>query len=211
MMTALLVSEKDQPQAVVTVSRAAAHETGTRLHLAAGERFRVQDLLEAMLIDSANDACHALADFVAGNETRFVQMMNRRARQLGLHDTHYVNACGHDDRRHYSSTHDLAQLADALIQRPGITDITASHEAAITTLDGKRNYHFTSKNALIGRYPGVIGLKTGYTPNAGKCLVAYAMRGKTRVLLVMLHGNDRWWDAADILDLAFDHVRESSS
>ncbi|MGO8755063.1 MAG: D-alanyl-D-alanine carboxypeptidase family protein [Gallionellaceae bacterium] len=211
MMTALLVSEKDQPQAVVSVSLTAARETGTRLHLVPGERFHVHDLLEAMLIDSANDACHALADFVAGNEARFVRMMNRRAQQLGMRDTHYANACGHDEPNHYSSTHDLALLAGALIKRPGITGITARHEADITTLDGVHGYRFASRNALIGRYPGAIGLKTGYTPSAGKCMVAYVERGGNKVLLVMLHGNDRWWDAADILDLAFDHVREFPS
>jgi D-alanyl-D-alanine carboxypeptidase (penicillin-binding protein 5/6) len=211
LMTALLVSEQDQPQAEAVVSRAAAHETGTRLRLLPGERFRVRDLLAAMLIASANDACHALADFVAGDEARFVQRMNRRARQLGMRDTHFVNACGHDSGNHYSSTHDLALLAAALIERPGITAITARPGAEISTLDGARHYRFSSRNALIGRYPGALGLKTGYTPNAGKCLVAYAQRGNDKVLLVMLHGNDRWWDAADILDLAFDHVHASSS
>lgn len=206
LMTALLVVEHDQPQAIATVSRAAAHESGTRLGLKADDKFHVEDLLAAALIDSANDACHALADYVAGSQARFVQLMNRRAGELGMRNTHFVNACGHDAEGHYSSVHDLALLAHELVKHPAVMEQVAKTGARISTLDGARSYQFSSKNALIGRYPGALGLKTGYTPKAGKCLVAYAKRGNTQVLLVMLHGHDRWWDAVDILDLAFDHA-----
>ena len=207
LMTALLIAEHDQPQAIVAVSHAAAHESGTRLRLKADDKSHMEDLLAAALITSASDACHALADHLAGNQTKFVQLMNRRAKKLGMLDTHFANACGHDAKDHYSSAYDLALLANELIKHPQITELTAKTGGRIATLDGTRNYSFASKNALIGRYPGALGLKTGYTPNAGKCLVAYAKRGDTQVLLVMLHGYDRWWDAADILDLAFDHAR----
>jgi len=77
----------------------------------------------------------------------------------------------------------------------------------IATLDGQHRYTLENKNALIGRYDGALGLKTGYTAKAGKCLVAYAKRDGHEVLLVVLHGKDRWWDAVDILDLTFDHAR----
>jgi serine-type D-Ala-D-Ala carboxypeptidase (penicillin-binding protein 5/6) len=207
LMTALLVVEQDKPDATATISRAAAHESGTRIGIKPGEKFHVHDLLAAALIASANDACHALADFVAGSEARFMQRMNERAQQLGMHATHFANACGHDAVGHYSSAHDLALLAHELLRHPEITALTAKPGARIATLDGARSFSFDSKNALIGRYSGALGLKTGYTPNAGKCLVAYAERGDDKVLLVMLHGNDRWWDAVDILDLAFDHAR----
>lgn len=208
LMTALLAVEYDQPQAVAAVSNAAAHESGTRLGLKVGEKFHVVDLLAATLIASANDACHALADHIAGNQTRFVQLMNRRAKELGMINTHFVNACGHDAEDHYSTSHDLALLADELIKHPPIMELTAKTGIRIATLDGARSHRLRNKNALIGRYPGALGLKTGYTPKAGKCLVAYAKRGDTRVLLVMLHGNDRWWDAVDILDIAFNHARQ---
>jgi D-alanyl-D-alanine carboxypeptidase (penicillin-binding protein 5/6) len=203
LMTALLVLEQGQLHAVATVGRAAAAETGTHIGLRAGEKFQLQDLLAAALIASANDACHALTDALAGSEARFVQRMNQRAGALGMRDTHFVNACGHDAMGHYSSAQDLALLAHELIKHPLVTELTAKTEARIATLDGARSYEFKSSNALIGRYAGAMGLKTGYTPKAGKCLVAYVERGKTRLLLVLLHGKDRWWDAVDILDLAF--------
>ncbi|HEY5993681.1 MAG TPA: D-alanyl-D-alanine carboxypeptidase family protein [Gallionellaceae bacterium] len=207
LMTALLLVEQGQLQSTVTVSRAAQHETGSHIGIKEGERFRAEDLLAATLIASANDACHALADHAGGDEKRFVQLMNRRAGELGLRHTHFVNACGHDAPNHYSTTRDLALLARELLKHPEITLLTAKQEASIATLDGAHGYHFVSTNALIGRYEGAIGLKTGMTAKAGKCLVAYARRGEDEVLLVMLHGNDRWWDAADILDIAFAHAQ----
>ncbi len=210
LMTALLAVEHGQPQAIVPVSRAAAHESGTRLGLKAGEKFHAEDLLAAALIASANDACHALADSIAGSQTRFVQLMNRRAEKLGMLNTHFVNACGHDADNHYSTTHDLAVLANELIKHQPITELTAKTGAEIFSIGGARSYQLENRNALIGRYPGALGLKSGYTPKAGKCLVAYAKRGATQVLLVMLHGYERWWDAADILDIAFGHARHPS-
>lgn len=207
LMTALLVLEQGQLQEASSISLASTLETGSRIVLKAGERFRVQDLLAATMIASSNDACHALADHLGGSETRFVAQMNRRAKELGMRDTHFTNACGHDATQHYSSAHDLARLAHELLKYPSLFEITSQKNLQIATLDGKKLYTLTNKNALIGRYDGALGLKTGYTPNAGKCLVAFAKRSGHEVLLVMLHGKDRWWDAVDILDLAFDHAR----
>lgn len=207
LMTALLVLEQGHPDDAVTVATSATHETGTRLGLKSGERFRLQDLLAAALITSANDACHALADHLAGDESKFVARMNRRAKALGMRDTHFANACGHDEAGHYSSVHNLSLLAHALLKYPSLLEITSQKSLRIATLDGQRSYSLENKNALIGRYDGALGLKTGFTPNAGKCLVAYVRRGAHSVLLILLHGQDRWWDAVDILDLAFDHAR----
>ncbi len=210
LMTALLVLEQRQPQTLITVSSAAAKETGSRVGIEAGETFRSGDLLTAALIGSANDACHALADTVAGDQRRFVQMMNQRARELGMHDTHFSNACGHDAPNHYSSARDLTLLAHEVLRHPELVEITSRIDARITSRDGRHSYHFENKNELIGRYPGAFGLKSGYTANAGKCLIAYAKRGEQRVLLVLLRSKNRWWDAVDILDAAFEHARQLS-
>jgi D-alanyl-D-alanine carboxypeptidase (penicillin-binding protein 5/6) len=209
LMTALLVLEQKQQNTEVTIQQTATRETGSRIGLKAGERFHMQDLLVAAMLYSANDACHALADQMAGNEAAFVALMNRRAQALGMHNTHFTNACGHDQDGHYSTAHDLSLLAHTLLKYPSLLDITSQKSLQIATLDGQHQYSLENKNALIGRYDGALGLKTGYTPNAGKCLVAYAKRGGNTVLLIMLHGKDRWWDAADILDLAFDHAHNT--
>lgn len=211
LMMALLVLDDYAPQTEVRVSRAAAQESGTRLGLRQGERYTLQDLLSAALLDSGNDACHALADHVAGDEAHFVARMNRRAHELGMRDTHFANACGHDARGHYSTVQDLALLAHAALKNAVLSGIVAQGAAQITALDGTRSHHLENKNALIGRYPGAAGLKSGYTPKAGKCLIALAERNGVRVLLVMLNAPGRWWDASDILDLAFAQVQPAHS
>lgn len=204
LMTALLVLDQVQPAAEVVVSRAAAGETGTRLGLRERERFRARDLLAAALIASANDACRALMDKVAGQQ-RFVAMMNQRARLWGMADTHFSNGCGHDGPAHYSSARDLAVLAEKALAQPVIRELAARSELAIASIDGRQQHRLASTNALLGRCPGVIGLKTGHTRLAGNCLIAYAERGGRHVLLVMLNAPNRWWDAADIFTLAFGH------
>lgn len=209
LMTVLLVLDSYKPRAVVEISHLATQETGSRLGVKNGERFYVEDMLSAALINSDNDACHALADYVAGDQERFVQMMNRRAQQMGLRDTHFSNACGHDAADHYSTANDLAVLSNEVIKNRLVSELVKKESAQIFAIDGTASYRLENKNALIGRYQGALGLKTGYTPKAGKCLIAHAERGGARVLLVMLNAPNRWWDAVDILDLAFAQARRA--
>jgi D-alanyl-D-alanine carboxypeptidase (penicillin-binding protein 5/6) len=204
-MTALLAAESDvDPERPVRISAAAAHETGTRLGLQGGERLRFDDLLAATLIDSSNDACHALADAVAGSQARFVARMNARAHALQLNHTHFANACGHDAPANRSTARELAALTLVALQQPRIRALVALPHAELHTLDEPpRRLALDNKNALIGRYPGAVGVKSGTTPAAGKCLVAVAQRRSHWVLLVLLHAAERWWTAVAMLDTAF--------
>lgn len=202
-MTAILVLERCKLDEVVTVSRRAARETGSRIGLRAGERFRLEDLLAAMLVASANDACHALADHLAGSEERFVAMMNARARGLGLDNSRFANACGHDAPNHYSTARDLAILAETALKNPVFARLVTIKRLKIRTVDKKHAFLLVNRNKLLGRSVGVIGVKTGYTENAGRCLVALAERGGTRVLLVLLHAPHRFRDAAVMIERAF--------
>ncbi|MDB6060106.1 MAG: peptidase D-alanyl-D-alanine carboxypeptidase 1 [Verrucomicrobiaceae bacterium] len=202
-MTALLVLEKYQPDAVVTISPEAAAAHPTKIGLHKGDRMRVADLLAATLIHSANDACHALADWHSGNEEKFVERMNERAKQLGLHDTHFANACGFDAEGHYSSAHDLAKLADLALQNKTFSRLVTKQKMVIRTVDGKRKFIFQTTNALIGKYDGAMGVKTGFTFKAGPCLVAISKRNNVRVMIVMLNARNRWPNAREMFDLAF--------
>lgn len=210
LMTALLVLEHGGLEGSVNVTDAAARETGTRLGLRSGERMSVLDLLRAMLVHSANDACHALAAHVAGSEKRFVQHMNARAKAWSLKATQFTNACGHDHPAHRSSARDLAALAQRFMAQPVLATMVALPHVELHTLGATlRRFSVSNSNALVGRYEGVRGIKTGFTPQAGKCVVVLAQRGPTRVLLVLLHGANRWWDASDILDHAFAHSTDA--
>ena len=203
MMTALLVLERGDLGRVATVSREASQETGTRLGLAHGDRLTVIELLAATLIGSANDACHALADHVAGSEAKFVALMNARAREMGLSDTRFSNACGHDAPGMHSTARDLARMAETAMGNPVFAKMAGLEDGWISTAGGGRRFPLQNRNLLIGRYRGAIGVKTGFTGAAGKCLVALAERGSDRVLLVLLNAPDRWWKAEEILDAAF--------
>ncbi|HXE96713.1 MAG TPA: serine hydrolase [Dongiaceae bacterium] len=205
-MTALLALEQEPLDRVVTVDGGAAAESGTRIGLRRGDRMTVGHLLAATLIFSANDACRALADHVGGDRKRFIALMNARAEKLGLKDTHFNDPCGHDQTRHYSSAHDLAILAEAALGNRTFRDLVSRQQMQIRTVDGKRRFNLRNKNHLLGRYSGAAGVKTGYTPAAGGCLIALAEREGTPVLLVMLHTRNRWHDAAAILDRAFLHA-----
>ncbi len=202
-MTAFLVVERARLDAVAIVSPAAAGQRGSRLGLKTGDRLQVGDLLVATLVRSANDACRTLAEYVAGDEARFVELMNRRARDLGLRDTHFVNACGWDARGHYASAADLATLVEAALRLPEFARVVAMAEAHIRTVDGRRDFVFSNTNLLVGRLPGVIGVKSGFTRGAGRCVVAVAEREGMRVLVIVLNGSNRWWDAAGLIEHAF--------
>lgn len=206
-MTALLALEYQRPpDEAVRVSAAAARETGMRLGLRRGERLRLDDLLAATIVQSANDACRALTDHLAGSEADFVTMMNARALTLSLWQTRFTNACGHDGGGHRSTARELAQLALLAMSKPRYAQLAASVSLRIQTLDSERLLPLENQNQLIGRYDGAIGVKSGYTPEAGKCVIVLAERDGRRVLLVLLDAPDRWWTAAAMLDYAFEHA-----
>ncbi len=165
-MTALLVVEADRLDAVVTVDARSAAATGSRLGLRPGDRWRVADLLTAALVASANDACRALAQWHDGSEAKFVARMNRRAAALGLVRTHFVNACGHDAPGHVSSADDLARLAEVAMAQPAIAERVRHPTAQIADADGAHAVTLRNRNALVGRYPGAIGVKSGFTARA---------------------------------------------
>jgi D-alanyl-D-alanine carboxypeptidase (penicillin-binding protein 5/6) len=202
-MTALLVLESGQLGADVTVSRSAAAQGGSRIGLKPGDRLRVEDLLTATLVRSANDACRALAEHEAGSETQFVARMNQRARELGLRDTRFANACGWDAPSHYASASDLALLTETALHFPAFAARVAMPEAHIRTADGRREFHVRNTNLLVGYLPGAVGVKSGFTRGAGRCVIVLAEREGVRVLVVLLNAFNRWWDALGLVERAF--------
>jgi D-alanyl-D-alanine carboxypeptidase (penicillin-binding protein 5/6) len=196
-MTALVALEAAPPQEVVQVDRRAiVHRSSLKLQT--GEQFLLRDLLIAMLVTSANDACEAVAWHVGGDVDKFVTMMNERARTLGLTDTHFVNACGFDAPGHFSTAVDLAKLTEQALQVPAISMMVRTITRDIATVDGKRQVLLRSTNELL-LDPDVNGVKTGYTSKAGRCLIASMFKDGHRLLLVGLNVQDRWEQATRLL------------
>ena len=198
-MSALVILEYGQLHDQVTVSRKAAGARKIHLRLLAGHVFRLGDLLKAMLITSANDACLAAVEHVGGSEEMFVAMMNNKARRLGLLDTHFSNACGFDSPTHYTTAADLATLSEAAMQDPMFRSLVRKEVDMIFPLNANRSYWLRNTNRLLGRIPGVEGIKTGFTSQAGRCLVVKASQDGKEVLLVLLHANRRWDTASTLL------------
>ena len=197
LMTVLLTLERTKPTDVVTVAPGAAAVGESSIDLHAGERLSVRDLLEGALIQSANDAADALAYYVGrGSETRFVALMNARARQLGLTDTHYARPDGLDAPGHVSSARDVTTLARLLMRQPIVRRIVRERRAEIA---GGRILH--TWNDLLGTFPGVVGVKTGHTSAAGWNEAAAVDRGGVYVFATILGSPDRTARNADLTRL----------
>lgn len=196
-MTALVALESASLQQVVTIdSRALQHPSSLKLQ--AGEEFLLRDLITAMLVASANDACEAVAWHIGGDEKHFVFMMNERARTLGLPNTHFANPCGFDAPEHYSSAKDLANLSERALQHPVFAAMVRTMMRDIASVGGKRHIALYTTNDLL-LDPEITGVKTGYTGKAGRCLVASMVKDGHQLLLVGLNLTDQWHQAAEML------------
>jgi D-alanyl-D-alanine carboxypeptidase (penicillin-binding protein 5/6) len=205
LLAALLALESPGLDGWLTVSERAAAETGSRIKLRAGEQVRVRDAVAAMLVASANDACRAVAEHVAGSGPAFVERMNRRAAVLGLRSTRFVDPCGHDAKGQRTTAHDLARLARAALADAELRRLAAQASMRLETRAG-RVLEAPTTNALLGRLPGADGLKTGFTREAGTSVVAHATRDGREVLVILLGAPDRWWTAAALVEKAFEEA-----
>lgn len=202
MMTVLLALEKSPLTEEVKITRAAERETGTTMGLKGGEVLRVADLAAGAVVGSANDAARALAVHIGGSEENFVKLMNLRAKALGMVDTTFTNASGHDNPRHLSTAADLLILARAAMENPDYAFLAGRVELTVGTKSG-REIRLINKNELIGRFDGAVGVKTGTTPRAGKSLAAMAKRDGHTVVLILLGAQERWFLAEELLERGF--------
>ena len=196
-MTALIALESAPLQEEVKIDRRAiVHHSAYNFQ--AGETFLLRDLVTAMLVASANDACEAIAWHIGGDDRRFVVMMNERVGKLGLKNTHFVNPCGFDAPGHYSTAADLAKLTEQALQQPFFSMMVRTLMRDISTVDGARTMSLRSTNELLID-PDVNGVKTGYTSKAGRCLIASMFKDGHRLLLVGLNLMDQWEQATRLL------------
>lgn len=208
-MSLLLITEAiDQGKIaltdVVTASREASQKGGSQIWLKEGEQMTVDDLLKATAVASANDACSALGEYIAGSDTAFVKMMNDRAKELGMNDTNFENCTGLDDtaENHVTSAYDVAIMSRELIKHERIRNYTTIW---MDTLRGGET-QLVNTNKLIRFYKGATGLKTGTTSKAGCCVSATAERDGLSLIAVVMgsdSSNDRFSGARAMLDWGF--------
>jgi serine-type D-Ala-D-Ala carboxypeptidase (penicillin-binding protein 5/6) len=207
-MTALLVTERTRPNEPVRITRAALDYTGSGVGmLPRGKRVRLETLLNGVLLVSGNDAAIALAVHVSGSERRFVRLMNRTAREWGLDCTRFASSHGLE-RGNRSCARDLAVMTRMAMSRPRIRRIARRRQVAFRfPIKGGRLY-LTGHNPLMRLgYRGAVGLKTGYTNEAGRCFVGVARRGGRRMGVVLLNSRDPSRHAPVLLDAAFKRAR----
>lgn len=207
-MTAIVAIENSDPDDLVRVPKASANVGESTSFLRAGERLPMSELLEALLVKSGNDAAVAIATHIAGGEARFVRMMNDKAARLGMSRTRFANPHGLDERNHYSTAADLSVLVRYAMTKPEIRRVVAERIAVIGT--GERGDRVESTNLLLSDYVGANGVKTGWTSEAGFCVVGSAKRGGIELQAVVLGTSSdlrRFREAKDLLDFGFAHFR----
>ena len=200
LMTALLALERARPRQVLTAPGYDALPAESRINLRRGERMTVQDLLEALLLESANDAAAAIAENLSGSREAFVAEMNVRAQELGLENTSYANPIGLDDPANYSTARDLATLTRLLLDRPRFARVVDMPVAELES--GAIPRVIDNRNTLVASTPWVTGVKTGYTADAGNVLVGSGEgRGGAEVISVVLGEPSEAARDADTLEL----------
>jgi serine-type D-Ala-D-Ala carboxypeptidase (penicillin-binding protein 5/6) len=208
MMTALLTVSSSPSDAPVLITKEAVDMPGSKVGLLPlGKHVRLETLLYGLLLPSGNDAAVALAQHVAGSVNHFVTRMNAEAAKLGMGCTHYSSPSGYYDEYNFSCAADLALLAHADLEQPRIASVVRTYTAALPfPIKGGKLYLYNNNPLLIYGYPGLTGLKTGYTEAAGRCLVATAERHGVRLGVVLLHSSDPGTQASYLLNRGFEGV-----
>ena len=190
MMSLLLIMENIDNRnlrmnEVIKVSKNASSMGGSQIFLQENEEMTVEDLLKGITIGSANDATVALAERIGGTESAFVELMNKKAKELGLKNTNFKNPTGLDEANHYSSSRDMSIISRELVKHSKILEFSSIYETYLRT-DTDNKFWLVNTNKLVRFYPGVDGLKTGYTEEAGYCLTATINKDNMRLIAVVM-------------------------
>lgn len=203
-MTTIVILEKADLNEKVTVSAKAGGTGGSRLGLKRGDKASVRDLLYGLMLRSGNDAAVALAEHVGGSVKGFAELMNEKAIELGLTNTHFVTPHGLDDANHYTTALELAKLTDYAMDNEIFAKIVGTKSTTIYINNQSRQINNT--NELLGVLNGVVGVKTGFTNNAGRCLVTETKRNNMDIITIVLGADtkkDRTKDSVNLIEYTF--------
>lgn len=201
-MTALVALTHFSLEDVVTVKQA-DRAIGQTMKLTAGERMRIHDLLYGLLLESGNDAAFTLAENFPGGYNAFVAEMNRLAEKFHIENTQFRNVSGVEQIDHYTTVKDLAQLAAIAMKNPVFSEIVSTKEAVVTNLEKTTVYHLSNRNELLGIVAGIRGVKTGWTEQAGECLVTDTLRDGNEIIVVVLGSRDRFGESQSLIEWVY--------
>lgn len=196
-LTALNIYPLDE-----VISIGSTYSEGKVMELKAGEKITIRSLIDALLVYSANDSAYNLANYHLKGISGFVAQMNILAAKYNLTDTHFTNFDGIHNDNHYSSVYDLAQLGRLAVKNPTIREVVKKDKLTVTDITGQIRHELVSTNELLGKYPEIEGLKTGWTPEAGGCFVALINLRGHELISVVAQSPDRFADTVKILDWA---------
>ncbi len=200
-MTAMLAIERGRLGEPVTITREMIDVEPTIAGYRRGDVIRLEDLIKAAMIKSDNDAAKAIAITIGGSEEKFVEMMNAKAKKIGMNHTRFSNPCGYDTKGHYSTPKDLLKMAEHAIKNRKFNEISKMNEHRYKALNKNREFYAYTHNRLLNRYQYAVGIKTGYTAKAGPCLIARAKKDGKDCLIVMMNAKgDRWKTAKNIFE-----------
>lgn len=202
-MTAIVAIETSDLDDVITVSRNAAYQEGSSAYLYEGFNVTMRDALYGLMLNSGNDAAVAIAEHIAGDCEKFADMMNEKAADIGVQNTHFITPNGLHDENHYTTAYDLALIARYAMQNEDFRKIVSSKSYSINVINTGDLREYFNHNRLLKEYDGCIGIKTGYTKDAGRCLVSAAERGGLCFIAVTLNCKNDWEEHKAMLDEAF--------
>jgi|GEM_PF-336917 len=203
-LTSILAIESGKLGEYVTITKEATGVEPTKAGFRVGDEVLLLDLVKAALVNSSNDAATAIGIYVGGSTANFAEMMNKKAGEIGMANSHFTNACGFDKGSHYSTADDLLKLSEYAIKNRVFNEIVKLDSVAIQPRNSDKTYRLRTHNKLLDKYQYAIGVKTGYTNKAGGCLIARAKKDDKDVLVIMLKSKtDRWVLAEDIFEKAF--------
>lgn len=208
-MTCILALEYGNPEDIVTFSANAASQPDVQMNAGEGEQYYLKDLLYALMLESHNDVAVAIAEHIAGSVEQFADYMNEKAEELGAYDTHFVTPNGLDAKEHYTTAYDLARIASYAIQNDAFLDIIQTPAHTFSEINGKRSVGVVNRDAFLTQYEGAIGIKTGFTGNAGYCFVGAAKRDGITLVSVVLasgwppHKTYKWSDTRVLMEYGF--------
>ena len=198
-MTSIIIVENCNLEDTVTITSKAAGTGGSRLGLHTDDKITVNDLLYGLMLRSGNDAAVALAIHTAGSVEEFAKLMNKKAEELGLKNTHFVTPHGLDNSEHYTTAYELAVITDYALKNEIIAKVVKTKSTTIK-INGN-SMQINNTNELLGNVEGVYGVKTGFTNNAGRCLVTSVKRGDMDLIIVVLGADTRKDRASDTMKL----------